>query len=263
VVARLQRAGSRRWKPTRSCRWTRYARAPRSSAPRNPPAATPPAPPQVPPVPPQAPAGTHPAQSAPPARTAPPSLPTRSPHPGAPAAFAPTAHPGAPAAFTPAAPTPPPGPAARPSAAPTTPASLPANPAPATMGSFAPPSGGMVSAAGTTTARASLGDDLDASGSGLLTDLLTEVLNQGASDLHVTSGAKPTLRIHGSLTPMEEYGEFSPPLLQKMLYAIITQNSGKSSKRTSNLTSPTHCPEGRDSGSTSTGSATPSVARSA
>jgi len=91
------------------------------------------------------------------------------------------------------------------------------------MGSFAPPSGGMVSTAGTTTARASLGDDLDASGSGLLTDLLTEVLNQGASDLHVTSGAKPTLRIHGSLTPMEEYGEFSPPLLQKMLYAIITQ----------------------------------------
>jgi len=91
------------------------------------------------------------------------------------------------------------------------------------MGSFAPSSGGMVSAAGTTTARASLGDDLDASGSGLLTDLLTAVLNQGASDLHLTSGAKPTLRIHGSLTPMEEYSEFSPPLLQKMLYAIITQ----------------------------------------
>jgi len=91
------------------------------------------------------------------------------------------------------------------------------------MGSFAPPSGGMVSAAGTTTTRASLGDDLDASGSGVLTDLLTAVLNQGASDLHLTSGAKPTLRIHGSLKPMEEYGQFSPPLLQKMLYAIITQ----------------------------------------
>lgn len=95
--------------------------------------------------------------------------------------------------------------------------------APTTMSSFAPPSGGVVSAPGVATARASLGNDLDASGSGVLTDLLTEVLNRGASDLHLTSGAKPTLRIHGSLTPMEEYGQFSPPLLQKMLYAIITQ----------------------------------------
>jgi len=114
-------------------------------------------------------------------------------------------------------------PTSRPVAPPATPGALPTTPQPATMSSFAPPSGGMVGAAGTTTARASLGDDLDASGSGVLTDLLTEVLNRGASDLHVTSGAKPTLRIHGSLTPMEEYGEFSPPLLQKMLYAIITQ----------------------------------------
>ena len=36
-------------------------------------------------------------------------------------------------------------------------------------------------------------------------ELLTHVLTMDASDLHLTVGAKPTVRIHGDLKPLEQY----------------------------------------------------------
>ena len=57
----------------------------------------------------------------------------------------------------------------------------------------------------------------------LLNDLLVRVLDSGASDLHLTAGAHPAVRLHGHLQQLEEYPRMTPPLLQKMLYAIITQ----------------------------------------
>jgi twitching motility protein PilT len=57
----------------------------------------------------------------------------------------------------------------------------------------------------------------------LLTDLLLEVLERGASDLHLTAGARPTLRLYGSLQPIEERPELTPPVIQRMMYAILTQ----------------------------------------
>src|SRR5665811_2074902 len=56
-----------------------------------------------------------------------------------------------------------------------------------------------------------------------LTPLLIAVLERGASDLHITSGAPPTLRINGVLTAMEDTPLLTPPMLQRMLYALITQ----------------------------------------
>jgi twitching motility protein PilT len=58
---------------------------------------------------------------------------------------------------------------------------------------------------------------------GLLASLLIEVQDSGASDLHLTSGARPTLRINGSLTPLEEHPLLTPPVIQRMIYAILTQ----------------------------------------
>jgi twitching motility protein PilT len=58
---------------------------------------------------------------------------------------------------------------------------------------------------------------------GLLANLLVEVQDSGASDLHLTSGARPTLRINGSLTPLEEHPLLTPPVIQRMIYAILTQ----------------------------------------
>jgi twitching motility protein PilT len=56
-----------------------------------------------------------------------------------------------------------------------------------------------------------------------LTDLLIEVLNRGCSDLHLTVGAPPTVRQHGSLTPIDERPKLTPQFLQKVLYAILSQ----------------------------------------
>ena len=57
----------------------------------------------------------------------------------------------------------------------------------------------------------------------MLNDLLVQVLDTGASDLHLTAGAHPTIRINGHLRAVEEYPRLTPPMLQKMIYAIITQ----------------------------------------
>ncbi len=57
----------------------------------------------------------------------------------------------------------------------------------------------------------------------LLTDLLVRVLDLGASDLHITAGAHPTIRVNGTLTPQEDLPLFTPPTIQRMMYAILTQ----------------------------------------
>jgi twitching motility protein PilT len=56
-----------------------------------------------------------------------------------------------------------------------------------------------------------------------LTDLLIEVLRVNASDLHLTAGARPTIRHHGHLVQMEDRPELTPPVIQRMIYAILTQ----------------------------------------
>ncbi len=56
-----------------------------------------------------------------------------------------------------------------------------------------------------------------------LSDLLLHVLDTGASDLHMTVGASPTIRLHGRLVPLEDYPTLSPQLIQKTLYAVLTQ----------------------------------------
>jgi twitching motility protein PilT len=71
-------------------------------------------------------------------------------------------------------------------------------------------------------ARAAIEEDTGAESLQLI-DLLVHVLERGASDLHLTAGARPTIRMHGSLQPLEEHPILTPPVIQRMLYAIITQ----------------------------------------
>jgi twitching motility protein PilT len=54
-------------------------------------------------------------------------------------------------------------------------------------------------------------------------ELLEAVLERGASDLHVTSGTPPTIRVHGSLMRLDQYPKLSPDELQRMIYSILTQ----------------------------------------
>jgi twitching motility protein PilT len=70
--------------------------------------------------------------------------------------------------------------------------------------------------------RSAIEEDSDLE-AGLLTDLLIEVLERGCSDLHITAGARPTVRLHGSLIQLEDRPIMTPPTIQRMLYAVLTQ----------------------------------------
>ena len=59
--------------------------------------------------------------------------------------------------------------------------------------------------------------------SAFLADLLVTVIDRGCSDLHMTAGAAPTVRRNGQLVPLDEYPVLTPQLIQKTLYAILSQ----------------------------------------
>ena len=52
---------------------------------------------------------------------------------------------------------------------------------------------------------------------------LRALLKLGASDLHVTSGVPPMVRLDGALTPLEGFDRLTPESLQRSLYGILTQ----------------------------------------
>jgi len=54
-------------------------------------------------------------------------------------------------------------------------------------------------------------------------ELLGQVLAMEASDLHITAGAHPTVRVHGDLKPLRQYPMLEPEQLRRMIYAILTQ----------------------------------------
>ncbi len=56
-----------------------------------------------------------------------------------------------------------------------------------------------------------------------LADLLGYVLEVGASDLHLTTGAPPTIRMHGHLRAVENFPAMTPQVVQNTMYAILTQ----------------------------------------
>jgi len=56
-----------------------------------------------------------------------------------------------------------------------------------------------------------------------LGDALTAMLERGASDLHITAGARPMVRISGSLVPLDDFALLTSPVIQRVMYAIITQ----------------------------------------
>ncbi|GIG54628.1 type IV pilus twitching motility protein PilT [Demequina activiva] len=56
-----------------------------------------------------------------------------------------------------------------------------------------------------------------------ITEALRGMLKLGASDLHVTSGAPPMVRVDGGLQPLEGFAKLMPESLQRTLYQILTQ----------------------------------------
>ena len=54
-------------------------------------------------------------------------------------------------------------------------------------------------------------------------ELLEVMLERGASDLHITVGAPPTIRLHGDLIRLDEYPVLEARAIQGMVYAILPQ----------------------------------------
>ena len=87
-------------------------------------------------------------------------------------------------------------------------------------GQSAPASGKPLAAA--STRRLGMGDgpsenDID------LDQALRAMISVNASDLHITSGAPPTVRIDGRLVPLEGYAPLMPDQIQRTLYSVLTQ----------------------------------------
>ncbi|MDP9395363.1 MAG: PilT/PilU family type 4a pilus ATPase [Actinomycetota bacterium] len=56
-----------------------------------------------------------------------------------------------------------------------------------------------------------------------LAELLELLLERGGSDLHLTANARPALRVSGELVQVEDYPVLSSTVLQRVLYAALTQ----------------------------------------
>jgi twitching motility protein PilT len=56
-----------------------------------------------------------------------------------------------------------------------------------------------------------------------LHDLLSLLIESGGSDLHLTAGARPTVRLRGDLHQLEQFPVLSPATIQRVLYAVLTQ----------------------------------------
>ncbi len=54
-------------------------------------------------------------------------------------------------------------------------------------------------------------------------ELLTKMIQQGASDLHIAVGVPPILRVDGALTPMSEYPVLHPDDSQELIYSVMNE----------------------------------------
>src|SRR5215217_6794905 len=55
-------------------------------------------------------------------------------------------------------------------------------------------------------------------------DILLKVVEHKASDLHITSGAPPTIRVRGSLVPLEGLPNLTPTDTREIVYAILSSS---------------------------------------
>lgn len=53
-------------------------------------------------------------------------------------------------------------------------------------------------------------------------ELLVALVERGGSDLHLTVGIPPTIRVNGDLTPLDQFPTLEPVGLRKMIYSIMT-----------------------------------------
>src|SRR6202020_2277007 len=55
-------------------------------------------------------------------------------------------------------------------------------------------------------------------------EVLLEVVSRRASDLHLTAGAPPMVRVRGRLTPLEGYPALTPTDTREIIYSILSNS---------------------------------------
>jgi twitching motility protein PilT len=58
----------------------------------------------------------------------------------------------------------------------------------------------------------------------LLDELLEQTLVLGASDLHLSAGAPPTVRVHGEMEQLEGYEPLHPDSIQRAIFAVLSSH---------------------------------------
>ncbi len=59
-------------------------------------------------------------------------------------------------------------------------------------------------------------------------DLLALMVERSASDLHITTGTPPQIRVHGKLQPLSQFEVLTPPDTQRLAYSVL--NEGQKQK---------------------------------
>ena len=54
-------------------------------------------------------------------------------------------------------------------------------------------------------------------------DLLTTMIERNASDLHITTGTFPQVRVHGKLTPLSQFEQLTPQDTQRLAYSVLNE----------------------------------------
>src|SRR5262245_66187485 len=59
-------------------------------------------------------------------------------------------------------------------------------------------------------------------------DLLTILVQRGGSDLHITTGTYPQIRVHGTLASLTQFEQLQPQDTQRLAYSVL--NEGQKQK---------------------------------
>ena len=71
--------------------------------------------------------------------------------------------------------------------------------------------------------------------------MLAALLETEGSDLHLTAGVQPVVRVHGDLERLMEFPILTPRALQGMIYAILPQKMREKFEQELELDMSTRC----------------------
>ncbi len=60
-----------------------------------------------------------------------------------------------------------------------------------------------------------------------LIDILQTAVQKEASDIHLTSGARPAIRVDGNITFLSEFPVLTPDMVQKLAYSVMSERNRK------------------------------------